>query len=216
MFNLIRERETVNRRAKIGLDVDGVIRDVVGYMIWQVKQDYGIEIKYEDIVNWDLSDFPKEYGARERLLGNDKLTRWEIRSQAEAYKGAENALDAYSDLVDIYLLTNQITPEDKYSTLEWFYNWDLGDSCKGIIFSKNKSEFANAFDYLIDDYHGNINEWNQAHSDPMSGIILTRPWNKDAAVGLAPRFDSLDVSLAHCLKSWNERKAYKPSGEVLL
>jgi len=161
----------------IGVDVDGVLRDMDAVMMDIFKELYPEHVKSDIIYGWDFpnvelpqkrkmdimfKEYPKEVfenslpfeGVHDEYL---KLNAWSIENGGK-----------------LACVTNQ-KPKLIHHTLIWLgkhkFNFDE------IYFTKEKEDLA--IDFLIDDSPKNFERWVKAGRDPKRYIIMDRDYNHD-------------------------------------
>jgi len=175
---------------KIGVDVDGVLRNFVGQLIATYKRHYPDHtvLPYETW-KWRLDenfpDFPGDKVKFTSWLYHPKIIE-EIMVRAPMFPGA---LHAFKELQktrhEIIIVSHQRTGAEQY-TLTWLGKH--GFSPKHIHFTANKLEAAT--DAIIDDKKENLQAFRKAGK---INICITRPWNTDE--DLQPRFASFQEAV---------------------
>ncbi|MBS3124558.1 hypothetical protein J4437_08085 [Candidatus Woesearchaeota archaeon] len=168
---------------KIGIDIDGVIRDFFG----KTEEVYFRKYPSHKLIRRDVYDISLWFPIGKEIYKFAFETHAkEIYTQSLLY---ENALDFMIKLRKnnrVILVTNQ--PEKKLEglTKEWLEIKDI--PYDELIFTKDKSEFIG--DCLLDDHTANLERVARVgNSKP---ICFDRPWNQDWK---GPRVKSYDEFL---------------------
>jgi len=156
---------------RIGIDVDGVLRDFVGYTIEIYKKEFPSHrvVDYENWV-WDLKfNFPDHHNINKWVF-NDRIE--EIMRNAPAFP---NAIDSLNDLVrntlHDYVIVSSQRKGKEYLTMEWLGKHEV--EVPELYFTQEKIK-ANC-EVLVEDKTENLQAYYQ------SGKIIVpvaRPWNR--------------------------------------
>ena len=155
---------------KIGIDIDGVIRDFVN----KTEEVYFREYPSHKLIRRDVFDISLWFPIGKEIykFAFETYSK-EIFTQAQLY---ENAFDFMVKLHKdnfVILVTNQLTRNLEELTKEWLEIKKI--SYDELIFTKDKSEFIG--DYLLDDCTANLEKIRQEkNSIP---VCFDRPWNQD-------------------------------------
>ena len=168
---------------RIGIDVDGVLRDFVSAFKGVVGQEYPNAQIPEMISTWKFED---------EITG---LSREEIK---EIYKDKfskqcfQDALPfpetvpkfwmlekwAKQEGHELIIVTSQI-PVNRHYTLSWLGKYSLCPS--EVIFARGKHKWIHDIDYLIDDSPVNHSYWvRNRKKDKDNFIIFNRSYNQEA------------------------------------
>lgn len=173
----------------VGIDVDGVLRNIVAQIITIYKDRYDktSSFKYEDVSyynfapllpvlkekNIDLNFFFREYPKEiffDAIPQEDNLPE---------------KINLISKFLKVHIITKQLYGNEKY-TLEWLYKY--GIKYDSISFCTDKSDIY--VDFMIDDYIPNMLDHNKKH--PGSGyFIVDQPWNERLSDGKFIRIKSI-------------------------
>ena len=158
----------------IKIDVDGVLRDIVSTMCQIYNEEFGTNVKYSNVKEYDVSlSFPlieEKYSFTASyyffVLHGKRIFRNSLK-----YPEVENAIKKLHDLGHrIVIVTNQESVENKIDTLKWLhYNEIYYDD---ICFTSSKDIVKG--DYMIDDYPENLKEI----TGNTETILITAPYNK--------------------------------------
>lgn len=150
---------------RVGIDLDGVIRNMVGALIPQYNFVYGDGVHlHNDVKQWDLSkSFPQ--------FKNEHYYKWgeKLFLNANPYVGALRFMDDLNKTDnDIYIVTNQPKGLEDL-TINWLKKFEI--EYKGVIFSSDKDVFNG--DILFDDSNYNLERFSGL------SVCMDRPWNQD-------------------------------------
>lgn len=171
----------------IKIDVDGVIRDLLGAMCMLYNKEFNEKINPCDIKDYDVTkSFPL-------IPEKTEYTQWDyfflqhgedvFFKLASPFAGVTRAIEMMRENGHkVVIVTNQIGRANKVDTLNFldFYDIPYDDIC----FTKDKWSIQG--DYLIDDNPEFIND----ERDKSFKIIIDAPYNKDECKGVV-RFNSL-------------------------
>jgi 5'(3')-deoxyribonucleotidase len=160
------------RMIKIGVDIDGVLRDFAGELIKLYKRDfpkhkiYKRNFKNYDIGTWfEIGDKIYEY-AFQGLWSSKIFINAKLLDNNYFKFVKDNIKDC-----EIYLVTTQANFNLNGETLNWIQNYNINHH--GILFLNNGWTNRNHFDILIDDCTENLNRFDGL------AIAYAHPWNKD-------------------------------------
>jgi len=157
---------------KIGVDVDGVLRDFMGKFIAIYRQDYPSNTtKIEDVNDWNLNKFFTETeDARQYYLDNASR----IFPNAGMYPGCSDFLRQIKELGhNIIIITHQLIGTEKY-TQDWLTAYNV--PYDSLVFTADKT-IVDADIYIDDGLHY-IDAYNKAGK---RAVIFDRPWNQNFA-----------------------------------
>ena len=175
-------------KLRIGIDVDGVIRDFSTGLYKVIKEHYpdyikpGSENVYsveeirKEMTNWDLENSfnaPKEEIQRiyreeyaETILANGAPFKENVDYLREQIRKDEHTFIA---------VTSQ-HPICSHHTLTWLGKQELGFS--SVVFKNGRKKWQVEVDYLVDDSPNNYNAWIQGRQMEDGFILMDRPWNQ--------------------------------------
>jgi 5'(3')-deoxyribonucleotidase len=175
-------------KTRIGIDLDGVIRDFSTGLYKIIKEYYpdyikpGSENVYsveeirKEMTDWDLEnsfDAPKEEIQRiyreehaETILGNGSPFKKNVDYLREQIKKDEHTFIA---------VTSQ-HPICCHHTLTWLGKQELGFS--SVVFKNGRKKWQVDVDYLIDDSPNNYHAWVSGRQMEDGFILMDRPWNQ--------------------------------------
>jgi len=183
---------------KIGIDIDGVARDLVGRLIEVYKKHYGdLEIDYDDITEYGLHKFFPIGDYIYDFMWLEHVD--EVVAQAPAIRGIRRFIgdlrELHDDDIKVFLVSHQ-PPTAFLPTAQWIEQHRLFREVDGVILLKGglaksieKSEFD--LDILIDDSTENLKEFRE-HGG--IAIAFAQPWNQDWD---GPRYSSFDRIVEH-------------------
>ena len=155
---------------KIGIDIDGVIRDLLG----KVEEIYFREYPYHKLIRKDTYDISLWFPIGKEIYKFVFETySKEIYTQSQVYKNAREFMVKLRKNGKVILVSSQ--PEKKLEELtkKWLEIKKI--PYDELIFTKDKSEFIG--DCLLDDCTANLERAAKAGSS--KPICFDRPWNQD-------------------------------------
>ena len=171
--------KTPKKTVKIGIDVDGVLRDFDTKVMEIIKREFPDKVLDDTTHGWD---FPNVDMPIEEL---SKL--WRETHTEEIYQDAELMPNAKEELALLkewtraqrdryqYLCVTSQMPYLAHHTYYW-----LGKNkfnFMNVIISNNKH--TTGIDMLVDDSPKNYDKWVKAGMDEASFILFDRPYNQD-------------------------------------
>ena len=175
-------------KKRIGIDIDGVLRDFSSDLYKVIKEHYpdyikpGSENVYsveeirKEMTDWDLEDnfnapieeikriYREEHA--ETILGKGTPFVDNVNYLREQIKKDEHTFIA---------VTSQ-HPTCCHHTLTWLGKQELGFS--SVVFKKGRKKWQVEVDYLVDDSPNNYNAWVQGRQVKDGYILMNQPWNK--------------------------------------
>ena len=175
-------------KSRIGIDIDGVLRDFSSDLYRVIKEHYpgyikpGSEKVYsveeirKEMTDWDLENSfnaPKEEIQRiyreehaKTILGNGTPFVDNVNYLREQIKKDEHTFVA---------VTSQ-HPTCCHHTLSWLGKHELGFS--SVVFKKGRRKWEVEIDYLVDDSPNNYNAWVYGRQQEEGFILMDQPWNE--------------------------------------
>jgi 5'(3')-deoxyribonucleotidase len=175
-------------KTRIGIDIDGVLRDFSSDLYRVIKEHYpgyikpGSEKVYsveeirKEMTDWDLENSfnaPKEEIQRiyreehaKTILGNGTPFVDNVNYLREQIKKDEHTFVA---------VTSQ-HPTCCHHTLSWLGKHELGFS--SVVFKKGRRKWEVEIDYLVDDSPNNYNAWVYGRQQEEGFILMDQPWNE--------------------------------------
>ncbi len=168
-------------KKRIGIDVDGVIRDFSLDLHKVIKEHYPEYIMNavdtpKEMTDWDLENSfnaPKEEIQRiyreefaHNILSNGTPIKENVDYLRERIK---------EDEYTFVCITSQ-HPICCHHTLTWLGNQGLGFS--SVVFKKGRKKWQVEVDYLIDDSPNNHEAWVYGRQMEDGFLLLDRPWNE--------------------------------------
>lgn len=157
-----------------GIDVDGVLRDILSKMTELYNNRFRTNITINDYKTYDLNSCFKEL--KDPYVWFFDLMSYETFYQALPYPNALEAMQKIHDVGKITVITKQTSSRSMEYTVKWL--------CKNnvpfdniLIVKNNKDVFTSSFDYFVDDYIKNI-----MGSKACSNILIRQPYNNDIAI----------------------------------
>lgn len=165
------QRKRTARKGKgqrIGIDIDGVLANQIDGLIPRIKERFGVDLQYDDVIDWrlpiDTSDIASEIGLA--------LEDCDYVVGMKAHPGARECLETLFDDNRLSVVTAR--PESsRHWTLAWLRMNKLW--VDDFINASEARKSDHALDILVDDYVGNILDflWNTRGI----AVLLQQPWN---------------------------------------
>ena len=171
-------------KTRIGIDVDGVLRDfchgliraVKAYHPEYIKKDKEIPEQYLHIRDWHLENnfnCTKEdlqqiywYEHAKWIMGNGRAFKENVRTLKYWMKHINK---------EWVCVTSQ-KEHARHYTLSWLGKHEL--NFDKVVFAKGKDKWQVDVDYLIDDSPTNYRYWKDGRQDEDTFILLDRPYNQ--------------------------------------
>jgi len=155
----------------IGIDVDGVLRDLIGALNGRLRLERPDIIVPEEVTRWNLAEvYPEEEVIYDFILRSRSQLIYDI--EADPMPGA---IEGFNRLLisgyRIHIITTQ-RGESIDSTLRWLARFELRPH--GVIISRTKER--ESFDVLLDDGPDNL---KKGHDAGRSVVCFDHPYNRD-------------------------------------
>jgi 5'(3')-deoxyribonucleotidase len=176
----------VIRLPGVTLDLDNVLKDLVGSVIWFAQNDFGVTLRREvDFDTWD-----KSIGHKLGFDNHEDYLTWawknpDIHREAMPVEGAvETVRQIYLGYTCITILTASYFPD---LVADWLDKH--GFPYDKIIFDSDKSKYD--FDVLVDDSPSTLKKL----SDMGKPVVRFRwPWNSKPELDHLPTIDGWGAS----------------------
>ncbi len=155
-------------KQSLGIDIDGVLADLIPVWLGLYNRDYDDSLTAWDIHHWDVHEYVKPE------CGKKIYEYLEFPYIYDMVVPTENCRDSLKVLRNYFSITF-ITHSTKGCSgrkLQWLKENKLCDNGDDYIEAENKTTFG--LKLLVDDYIKNIAEFNSEHS---RGLLFTQPWN---------------------------------------
>ena len=169
---------------KIGIDVDGVLRDFCQGLESVVKKHYPqyLPEDYTGINNWKLSDNFTASKPELQKIYWDEFTK-EIMGESPAFeenvRQMKNLISHYQELdnsdITFVCVTSQ-KPHSRHYTLSWLGNHGLNFDT--VYFKKGWKKWMVDVDYLVDDSPNNFENWVRGRGMQEGFILMDQPYNQ--------------------------------------
>lgn len=154
---------------KFGIDVDGVLRDLVGGILFIYNSKFMTNISREDFVHYDVNDqFPDLPNAAEYFFSGEIGKH--LLSNSQPIPNSLNAFNLLKELGTVYIVTSQHGYNNVRYTLDWLHKNKF--ETDQICFVKDKSVVA-GLDYFIDD-----NPDKFIGCECTNGVLIDMPYNR--------------------------------------
>ena len=175
-------------KKRIGIDVDGVLRDFSTDLYRVIKDHYpeyikpgsenvySVEEVRKEMTDWDLENSfsaPKEEIQRiyreefaHTILSNGTPIRENVDYLRKRIK---------EDEYTFVCVTSQ-HPMCCHHTLSWLGKHELGFS--SVVFKKGRRKWQVEVDYLVDDSPNNFHSWVYGRQQEEGFILMDQPWNE--------------------------------------
>lgn len=163
---------------KIGLDLDGCIRDFISKMI-EVYQQHFPDKWFKQPDTWHLEE---HFEIGKGIYDFISINQHEIFSKAPLIEGAGELIKKLdSPNYDIVIITNPWNNECKWSNIDWLANKFI--PVTELYQTSNKKDVE--CDVYIDDHPKNIlsyeNRWEQDFKTFKKFLIVfDQPWNRES------------------------------------
>ena len=169
---------------KIGIDVDGVLRDFCQGFESILKEHYPqyLPKDYTGINNWNLSDnFTASKPELQKIYWYE-FTK-EIMGESPAFeenvRQMKNLISHYQELdnsdITFVCVTSQ-KPHARHHTLSWLGNH--GINFDTVYLRKGWKKWMVDVDYLVDDSPNNFENWVRGRGMQEGFILMDRPYNQ--------------------------------------
>jgi 5'(3')-deoxyribonucleotidase len=162
-----------DRFRSIGVDLDGVLANQVVGVFPRIKANYGVVLRYEDIVQWQLpingaglpTDIAKEIAAAQADP--------EYVLTMPVHHGARQMLEELRRDFRVVVLTAR-----SGEALKWSVKWlELnGLPFDDLAGSAEAKKSLHGVDALVDDYLRNVEEFLTNATGP--AVLVDQPWNR--------------------------------------
>ena len=171
-------------KQRIGIDVDGVLRDfchgliraVKAYHPEYIKKDKEIPEQYLHIRDWHLEkNFNCTKEDLQQIYWHDHA-KW-IMGNGRAFKENVRTLKYWIKHYNHeWVCVTSQKEHARHYTLSWLGKYEL--NFDKVVFAKGKNKWQVDVDYLIDDSPSNYNYWFDGRQDEDGFILLDRPYNQ--------------------------------------
>jgi 5'(3')-deoxyribonucleotidase len=171
-------------KQRIGIDVDGVLRDfchglisaVKKYHPEYIKKDKEIPEQYLHIRDWHLEDnFNCTKKDLQQIYWYDHA-KW-IMGNGRAFKENVRTLKYWMKHINKeWVCVTSQKEHARHYTLSWLGKHEL--NFDKVVFAKGRDKWQVDVDYLIDDSPTNYNYWKDGRQDDDGFILLDRPYNQ--------------------------------------
>ena len=171
-------------KQRIGIDVDGVLRDfchgliraVKSYHPEYLKDDYDESMEGGLIMDWHLEN---NFNCTKKDLQQIywyEHAKW-IMGNGRAFKENVRTLKYWMKHINKeWVCVTSQKEHARHYTLSWLGKHEL--NFDKVVFAKGKDKWQVDVDYLIDDSPTNYRYWKDGRQDEDTFILLDRPYNQ--------------------------------------
>lgn len=154
---------------RVGLDVDGCLRDMMKGLIERYNQEHNEDLREHHITKWEFKEFFPKYP---RDIYHDAFHVYPQTTFEEAppYPGAVEFVQALAQRHDVWIITHQYPGNEQY-TLNWLHMHKI--PYHSLVFTPDKHVVG--CDVLVDDSVGNLERFA---ATGRQSLCLARPWNQ--------------------------------------
>lgn len=181
------------RNIVVKCDVDNILNNLVECMFEMYFQRTGMQIKYEQCVEYDFSCFPSDICADLYKMFDDK----EMWDKCRPKQNTLSYLKKMNEEFDLIIVTATNTNNFQWK-VEWIKRFFPFIKEEQIWRDDGKHRCRIWSDFSIDDYHENLK------NDLGYRILISAPWNMEAREHYDFRADSLKEAYAYIKKSLKE------------
>ena len=179
--------------SRIGIDVDGVLRDFCGDLRQIVKSEFPQYMKddFVEINSWSIADNfncnKKDlqaiywYSHADKIMGNGNPMFGAIKKMYDLFDWAEENNHS------LVCVTSQ-KPHARHYTLSWLGKYGLNFDT--VYFRKGRDKWKVDVDYLVDDSPNNHQAWVYGRGMQEGFILVDAPYNQH--INSSYRIKSLD------------------------
>ena len=175
-------------KQRIGIDIDGVLRNfslelynVIGehypdYIKDGSKNVYSVEETPKEMTNWDLENSfnaPKEEIQR---IYREEHAKTILKNGTPFKENVDYLREQIRKDEHTFIAVTSQHPICCHHTLSWLGKQELGFS--SVVFKKGRRKWQVEVDYLVDDSPNNYNAWLQGRQMEDGFILMDRPWNQ--------------------------------------
>jgi len=166
-------------KIRIGVDVDGVLRDFDKKVMELIKELYPDKILSEETTSWDYPHIDMPIKELSKLWQETHCE--EIYREAELMPGVKEEFKLLKEWTRTqmpgyqYICVTAQMPYNANHTLYWLGKHYFNFLDVRISNYKHKTDI----DCLIDDSPGNYDKWVKAGRDEKAYILFDRPYNKE-------------------------------------
>jgi 5'(3')-deoxyribonucleotidase len=158
----------VKLRLTIGVDIDGVLGDVVTPTLKRINRAYGLTLKYSDITIWNIA----VANTRIDVEIENALRNPAIALALKCYPNAEKVMAELYRKYRVVIVTSRIVEAEK-STHKWL---KLHFKVHDYLSTRKTGKSHLPVDVLIDDFTPNIKGFAENGG---FGILFDQPWNRE-------------------------------------
>lgn len=174
----------MNLLQRVGVDVDGVLADVLTLLFQHANTAYGLNLSPAAMTGWDIEPLlPQDVDVEEFWRGFCRST--EGHHDFAVLPGAVEGLNLLRTVADVYVVTAYLPVATTWAhdRDRWLHH-HFNIPHKRIIHTHAKYVFSGAA--LIDDKPLNIEQWIEEHPRGF-GVLWAQPYNASCSIARHPR-----------------------------
>ena len=164
---------------RIGIDIDGVLRDFNKSFMGVMKKYYPETMLQDELTNWQLEkQFTLSKAELQEIYWNKHhdavfLDADPMPNALEQMREVFNWADEYGH--NLICISSQ-RPSGRHNSLRWLGKHGLG--FEEVHFIKGRYKWQKDIDYLVDDSPQNWHAWRKGRGDDHEFILVDAPYNK--------------------------------------
>lgn len=157
----------------VGVDVDGVLADLLTPILEGINTTFSKSLTPEDMDSWCI----KKHLEGDEHKFWDQLGNSNLHDRLLPYPGAKEGLALLQTVAEVYIVTSHLS-----AGRTWVYDRDqwllkhFGIPKKRVIHTEAK--YRVLADALVDDRPDNVIAWQAVHPTGR-GVVWAHPWNAD-------------------------------------
>ena len=168
-------------KQRIGIDVDGVLRDFSFDLHKVIKEHYPTYIIDEvdtpkEMTDWDLENSFNASKHEIQRIYREEFAHTILSNGTPIAENVDYLREQIKKDKHTFVAVTSQHPMCCHHTLYWLGKYELGFS--SVVFKKGRRKWQVEVDYLIDDSPNNYYAWVYGRQMEDGFILLDRPWNE--------------------------------------
>ena len=168
-------------KQRIGIDVDGVLRDFSLDLHKVIKEHYPTYIIDEvdtpkEMTDWDLENSFNASKHEIQRIYREEFAHTILSNGTPIAENVDYLREQIKKDKHTFVAVTSQHPMCCHHTLYWLGKYELGFS--SVVFKKGRRKWQGEGDYLIDDSPNNYYAWVYGRQMEDGFILLDRPWNE--------------------------------------